>query len=226
MSNHVLETESQKSFYVLIVEKDGVKQYVKDSVAKLYMYTDKIKKATRFKNKEAAQEFLDIIQSCERKPVKNPEIKKVLRTFTLADAIKPARTDTCLALFKDRIAKIMGDTYEEIVHGKMLSNLTYSLKYDHDTVKNISDKFYNRVMSIVEKTVEPVVHVVLAVYDMSDCTDSHGETAGEQEEIKAVCATLEAAEIQKQQLENESKDDGDTCGCHPVRYRISPWNVE
>lgn len=226
MNNHVLETESKKSFYVLIVEKDGVKQYVRDSVAKLYIYTARIKKATRFKNKEAAQEFLDIIQSCEREPVKNPEIKKVLRTFTLEDSQRPVSADTCLALFKKRIIKIMGDTYEEIVHGKLSSNLVYSMKYDHDTVVNISDKFHNRVLSMVENTKEPVVYVVLAVHGMRDCADSHGETAGEQEEIKAVCATFEAAEIRKHQLETESKDNESSRGCNPVQYRISPWNVE
>lgn len=223
MSNHVLETESQKSFYVLVVEKNGVKQYIKDSFERIYTYTDKIKKAKQFKNEEAALKFLDCVQSCiydcGRTPIKNPEIKKVLRTFTLADDIKPARTNTCLSLFKDRIAKIMEETYEEIVHGKG-KGLTLC------TVKNICDKFYNRVMSIIEKTEEPVVYVVLAVCDMSNCVDSHGETAGEQEEIRAICATLEAAKIRKHQLETESKDNGIPYDCDPVQYRILSWNVE
>lgn len=89
MRNHLLETESRKSFYVLTVEKNGVKQYVKNAFGGIFTYTTRIKKARRLKTKEEALEFLALIRACmhdcEGKTVRNPEIKKVLRVLILTD---------------------------------------------------------------------------------------------------------------------------------------------
>lgn len=89
MRNHLLETKSRKSFYVLTVEKDGMEQYVKNAFGGICAYTTRIKKARRLKTKKEALEFLALIQACihdcKGKTVRNPEIKKVLRIFILTD---------------------------------------------------------------------------------------------------------------------------------------------
>lgn len=88
-----------------------------------------------------------------------------------------------------------------------------------------------RAVAMTDKPMVPEhplsqVYVLLAVYDMRDCVDSHGEDAGEQEEIKGIFATTEKAEERKHQFEVSNEDDMNECDCDPVWYKIVLWNVE
>lgn len=70
------------------------------------------------------------------------------------------------------------------------------------------------------------VFIVMAVYDLSDCVDINGESAGYQEEIKGVFKKRRKAEKLRSRLESENTEAEDSCSCDSVSYQIEKWEVE
>lgn len=69
------------------------------------------------------------------------------------------------------------------------------------------------------------VHILMAICDKSDCVDSYGETAGEQEKVEGVYRLYEKASTRKNSLEGQNKESENDCGSDDVYYRIDTWDV-
>lgn len=129
-----------------------------------------------------------------------------------------------LKLTQHEDVKVVVDDKEYLVTG-----LCYESGHlNHLRAVAMADKEINGVPG---KIIPPArslsqVYVLLAVYDMRDCVDNHGEDAGEQEEIKGIFATMEKAKERKQRLHTINEDNMSECDCNPVWYKIVPWNVE
>lgn len=120
---------------------------------------------------------------------------------------------------KEVLKTILKETYLEIANGYGVSDL----HSDKDKVTCVASKFRNEVLKKIDALNQ--VYVLLAVYDMRDCTDSYGETAGEKEKIAGIFTKLEKAERVKKGLELDNQDDMNECDCGPVYYKIVPWDV-
>lgn len=125
---------------------------------------------------------------------------------------------------EERLKSILKETYLEIANGYDVSDL----HHDGDKVACVASKFRQKVLDKIEGSEQSLsqVFVLLAVYDMSDCVDCHGEDAGEQEEIKGIFSTLDKAEDRKRELEASSEDDKNDCDCDPVWYKIVSRDIE
>lgn len=85
MDNRTLEKESTSSFYVIVADRDGVKKYISRDFPRPFQYTVKISKAQRFYTKDKAQDFIDGFNEYGKYLIVNPEIKEVVRRFTLSE---------------------------------------------------------------------------------------------------------------------------------------------
>lgn len=120
---------------------------------------------------------------------------------------------------KEILRTILKETYLEIANGYAVSDL----HSDKDKVACVASKFRNEVLQKIDALNQ--VYVLLAVYDMRDCTDSYGETAGEKEKIAGIFTKLEKAEKVKKSLELDNQDAMNECDCCPIYYKIVPWDV-
>lgn len=85
MDSRTLEKENNSSFYVIVANRDGVKKYVGRDFPRPNQYTVKISKAQRFYTKDKAQDFIDGFNEYGKYLIVNPEIKEVVRRFTLSE---------------------------------------------------------------------------------------------------------------------------------------------
>lgn len=70
------------------------------------------------------------------------------------------------------------------------------------------------------------VYAVVAIVDMSDCTDEAGNSAGNSEEVVGVFSTLAAAEARRDQLNLVDTQAVNDCNCDPTDYVIRTWKLE
>lgn len=120
---------------------------------------------------------------------------------------------------KEILKTILKETYLEITNEHSVPE-RYS---DKEKIIYVASKFRNEVLQKIEALNQ--VYVLLAVYDMRDCTDSYGETAGEREKIAGIFTKLEKAERVKKSLELDNQDAMNECNCDPVYYKIVPWDM-
>lgn len=73
----------------------------------------------------------------------------------------------------------------------------------------------------MKKFIKTKIFIVMSVYDLSDCVDINGESAGYQQEIKGVFKSRKKAEKIRNRLESEN-----SCSCDSVSYQIEKWVVE
>lgn len=77
----ILETESEKRFYIIEADRDGMRKYVSMDFPRVFQYTLKISHARRFPTRERAQEFINGFNDFGRYTIDSPAIRKVTRTF-------------------------------------------------------------------------------------------------------------------------------------------------
>lgn len=85
MDNRTLEKESNSRLYVIVADRDGVKKYVSRDFPRQFQYTVKISKAQRFHTRDKAQDFIDSFNEYGKYLIVNPEIKEIVKWFTLIE---------------------------------------------------------------------------------------------------------------------------------------------
>lgn len=82
MDNKEIRREWENSFYVIEVDRDGVRKYVSMQFPRLFQYTVKINQARRFQTEELANKFINDFGDSKYE-LSNTRIRKVISTMTV-----------------------------------------------------------------------------------------------------------------------------------------------